>query len=39
MADSAITVGIIILLLFYRRDLSEVPTSEEKETVVDSTDK
>lgn len=29
LADSAITVGIIILLLFYRKDLSEVTTTKE----------
>jgi len=39
LADSAITVGIIILLLFYRRDLSEVPITKGKETALDSTDK
>lgn len=30
LADSAISVGIIILMLFYRRDLSEVSTAKEK---------
>ncbi|MDD4921852.1 MAG: lipoprotein signal peptidase [Bacteroidales bacterium] len=30
LADSAISVGIILLLLFYRRDLSEVSATKEK---------
>lgn len=29
LADSSITVGILLLLLFYRRDLSEVTTAKE----------
>lgn len=36
LADSSICIGIIVLLLFYRRDLSEVSTAKEK---VASTDK
>jgi len=30
LADSSISVGIILLLLFYRRDLSEVSTAKEE---------
>jgi signal peptidase II len=30
LADSSISVGIILILLFYRRDLSEVSLSKEK---------
>jgi len=35
LADSSITVGITLILLFFRRDLSEVTTAkEEKEEIV-----
>ena len=37
LADSAITVGIILMLLFYRRDLAEVTIEkEDKEEMISS---